>query len=161
MEYILKEADQEDKKVIYNLMQLYTYELSKYSDDTAIIQLNNDGLYKFKYFDLFWKEDTRHPFILYYGDKLAGFVLVRFNEECMYEISEFFVLPEFRRSGAGTYMANEMFKMFKCKWEIRTLLKNKNAQGFWRNTVNEFSKGKFEEKYIRNNSRYAFYFESK
>lgn len=52
-------------------------------------------------------------------------------------------------------------KNLKGNWEIRTLLKNETAQQFWRNIIRSFSNDEFEEKYIRNNSRLAFYFESK
>ena len=48
----------------------------------------------------------------------------------MNEISEFFVLNKYRKLGAGTFMANEIFKKYKGRWEIRTLLKNKPAQEF-------------------------------
>lgn len=121
MEYDLILANESDKSVLFNLMQLYTYELSKYSDETAEIELNEHGLYNIKYFDYFWIEKDRFPFILKYENELVGFVLVRFNEDNMYEISEFFVLPKFRRTKAGTFMANEVFKKFKGNWEIRTL----------------------------------------
>lgn len=57
-------------------------------------------------------------------------------------------------------MANKMFQLYKGKWEVRTLAKNQRAQKFWRNTVKNFTKNNFEEKYIRDNSRLAFYFES-
>ncbi len=57
-------------------------------------------------------------------------------------------------------MANKMFDMYKGKWEIRTLLKNERAQAFWRKVVNEASSGKYTEKLIRDNTRYAFYFEN-
>ena len=57
-------------------------------------------------------------------------------------------------------MAIEMFKQFKGKWEIRTLLKNIRAQEFWRKVVKKVSNGNFKEMKIRNNSRYAFYFEN-
>lgn len=161
MEYDLILANESDKSVLFNLMQLYTYELSKYSDETAEIELNEHGLYNIKYFDYFWIEKDRFPFILKYENELVGFALVRFNEDNMYEISEFFVLPKFRRTKVGTFMANEVFKKFKGNWEIRTLLKNETAQQFWRNTIRSFSNDEFEEKYIRNNLRLAFYFESK
>ena len=53
MEYDLILANESDKSVLFNLMQLYTYELSKYSDETAEIELNEHGLYNIKYFDYF------------------------------------------------------------------------------------------------------------
>ena len=78
----------------------------------------------------------------------------------MNEISEFFVLNKYRKLGAGIFMANEMFKKYKGKWEIQTLLKNKRAQEFWRKVVKNVSNGNYEEHLIRDNSRYAFYFEN-
>jgi len=160
-EFRLYEIQEKDKEIIYNLMQLYTYELSFFEDETANFKLLDNGIFNIsKYIDLYWKEENRHPYLLKFNNELAGFVLVRFNEENMYEIAEFFVLNKYRRFGAGTYMANEMFEKYKGRWEIRTLLKNKRAQDFWRKVVNDFSKGNYSEKLIRNNSRYAFYFEN-
>ena len=59
----------------------------------------------------------------------------------MNEIAEFFVLNKYRKHGAGTFMANEMFKKYKGKWEIRTLLKNKRDQEFWRKVVKSANNG--------------------
>ena len=154
-------AKEKDKEVIYNLMQLYTYELSFYEDDTTNFEMTDEGLFKMsRYLDLYWKEEQRHPYILKYNDELVGFVLVRYNEDGMYEISEFFVLNKYRKLGAGRYMANKMFELYKGKWEIRTLLKNERARSFWKKIVKEASNDNYEEKYIRNNTRYAFYFEN-
>ena len=161
MKFELIKAKEEDKNIIYNLMQLYTYELNFFEDKTTSFELLENGLFKIsKYVDLYWKEEERHPFILKYDGKLAGFVLERFNEEEMYEIAEFFVLNKYRKLGAGTFMANEMFNKYKGKWEIRTLLKNKPAQNFWRKVVKNVSNGIYEEHLIINNTRYAFYFEN-
>ena len=157
----LLEVQEKDKDVIYNLMQLYTYELSLFEDETTNFQLLDNGVFKLsKYIDLYWTEEGRHPYILRCEGKLAGFVLERYNEDGMNEIAEFFVLNKYRKLGAGTFMANELFKKYKGKWEIRTLLKNERAQEFWRKVVKSASNGIYEEHLIRNNTRYAFYFEN-
>ena len=157
----LFEVQEENKNIIYNLMQLYTYELSFFEDETTNFQLLENGLFKMsKYIDLYWTQAERHPYILKYNGNLAGFVLERFNEEGMNEIAEFFVLNKYRKLGAGTFMANEMFHKYKGKWEIRTLLKNKQAQEFWRKVVKNASNGKYNECFIKENTRYAFYFEN-
>ena len=83
---------------------------------------------------MYWTQEERHPYILKYDGKLAGFVLERFNEDGM--------------------------KKYKGKWEIRTLLKNKRAQEFWRKVVKSASNGNYKERFIRDNTRYAFYFEN-
>lgn len=161
MKFELYKAEKNDKQIIYNLMQLYTYELSFYEDETTNFTLLDTGLFAMsKYIDLYWKEECRHPYILKCDNNLAGFVLERFNEDGMHEIGEFFVINKYRKIGAGTFMANKMFELYKGKWEIRTLLKNKRAQEFWRKTINNASNGNFKEKLIRDNSRYAFYFEN-
>ena len=157
----LFEVQEKDKNIIYNLMQLYTYELSFFEDETTNFQLLDNGLFKLsKYIDLYWTQEERHPYILKCNGQLAGFVLERFNEDGMNEISEFFVLNKYRKHGAGTFMANEMFKKYKGKWEIKTLLKNRQAQEVWRKVVKPASNGIYEERLIRDNSRYAFYFEN-
>lgn len=162
MEFEIYEATKENEKdIILNLMQLYTYELSFFEDETTNFKLLDTGLYVIsKYIELYWIDDERHPYILKHNGELAGFVLVRFNENKTYEIAEFFVLNKYRNLGAGTYMANQMFKRYKGKWEIRTLLKNKRAQEFWRKVVKKVSDGDYKELLIRDNSRYAFYFEN-
>ena len=155
MSFEIYDATKEnEKEIILNLMQLYTYELSFFEDETTNFKLLDNGLFKLsQYIELYWKEGKRHPYILKCNGQLAGFVLERFNEE-------FFVLNKFRKLGAGTFMAKEMFKRYKGKWEIRTLLKNKRAQEFWRKIVKEVSNNNYRECLIRDNSRYAFYFEN-
>lgn len=161
MNFELIEVNEKDKNIIYNLMQLYTYELSFFEDETTNFQLLENGLFKFsKYIDLYWKEKERHPFILKCNGELAGFVLQRYSEMEMNEIAEFFVLNKYRKLGAGTFMANEIFNKYKGKWEVRTLLKNKRAQDFWRKIIKNITNGNYEENLIRDNTRYAFYFEN-
>ena len=161
MRFELSKVQEKDKDMIFDLMQLYTYELSFYGDETTHFELQENGLYKIsKYINLYWLEEERHPYILKCDGKIAGFVLERFNEDGMNEIAEFFVLNKYRKHGAGTFMANEMFKKYKGKWKIRTLLRNKQAQEFWKKVVKSVSRGNYEEGFIRDNTRYAFYFEN-
>ena len=134
---------------------------SFFEDETTNFQLLENGLFKLsKYIDLYWKEKERNPFILKCNGELAGFVLQRYNEMEMNEIAEFFVLNKYRKLGAGTFMANEIFNKYKGKWEVRTLLKNKRAQDFWRKIIKNITNGNYEENLIRDNTRYAFYFEN-
>lgn len=47
MEFKLVKVEEKDKNVIYNLMQLYTYELSFFEDETATFTMLDSGLYVF------------------------------------------------------------------------------------------------------------------
>lgn len=161
MELQLIEVKESDKDILFNLMQLYTYELTFYEDETTNFTLLDSGLYEMDdYLESFFIDDNKHAYILKCNDKLAGFVMQICTEKNMNEIAEFFVLNKYRRIGAGTFMANKMFELYKGKWEINTLIKNKKAQCFWRKTVSRASNGTFDENLIKENSRYAFYFEN-
>ncbi len=158
---LLNAKTDQGKEIIYNLMQDYLSELSLYEDETAIFKKDNNGLYEMsKYTKLYWKEDNRYPYILKCNNEIAGFALVRFNENNYHEIGEFFVIDKYRRLKAGKYMAFNIFNKYHGKWEIRTLLKNNRAQEFWRKIIKEYTNNNFEEKLIRNNTRHAFYFDN-
>ena len=75
MEFELIEAkDEKGKEIITNLMQLYTYELSFYEDESACFTLLDNGLFILsKYTDLYWKEEKRYPYILKCNGKIAIF----------------------------------------------------------------------------------------
>ena len=91
MSFEIYDATKEnEKEIILNLMQLYTYELSFFEDETTNFKLLDNGLYKVsKYIELYWKEEERHPYILKYNGELAGFALERLNEDDTNEIAEF------------------------------------------------------------------------
>ena len=162
MKFDLINVEEKDKNIIYNLMQLYMYDLSSFEDETATFTMLNSGLYTMnKYIEKYWQDKNRNPYILKCNNELAGFVLYRFNEENMNEIAEFFILKKYRKIRAGTFMANKMFDLSKGKWEVSTLIKNEISQKFWRKTIKNFTNNDFEEKYVRDNSRLAFYFENK
>lgn len=161
MEWSLIEITEEDKGILFNLMQLYTYELTFYEDETTNFTLLDSGLYSLdNYLESFLVEENRHAYILKCNDKLAGFVMQICTEKNINEIAEFFVINKYRRMGAGTFMANKMFELYGGKWEISTLTKNEKAQAFWRNVVSKASDGDFEENFTTDKSRYVFNFEN-
>lgn len=161
MKFELVKVSEIDKNIIYNLMQLYTYELSFFEDETTNFSLQETGLYEMsKYLKLFWTEDTRNPYILKCDGKLGGLVLTRYRKDGYFEISEFFVLNKYRKNGAGKYMATTMFDSYKGKWEVDTLIKNKSAQEFWRKVIKDYTKNKYTEKLNESKTRYIFNFEN-
>ena len=99
------------KSVIRQMMELYFHDLSEFED----IGVDEYGHFIYKYLDLYWTEDNRHPFLVRAGGKLAGFVLV--NQHTLlpgseYAIAEFFILRKYRRQKIGQTVACRMFNMF-------------------------------------------------
>ena len=72
MELLVVEASLEQKPVLHRLMQLYLHDSSEFTGDDA----NPDGVFTYRYFDEYWREPDRFPFLIYCGANLAGFVLV-------------------------------------------------------------------------------------
>jgi predicted acetyltransferase len=150
----------EKKIILRNLMELYQYDMSQYEDECDS-DVNEYGLYDYKYLDHYWTEEGRHPFFVMKSGKLAGFVLVReikvANTTSKHSVAEFFILRKYRRQGIGKEVAYKVFEMFKGKWSIAWLDTNSSAEAFWKRIVSEFSGGNYSETTYAGNPAIEFY----
>lgn len=151
MDIVIQEVPIEQKSVLRNLMELYIYDFTEFGP----YDVDSHGLYGYKYLDHYWTEEGRHPFIVYVDGKIAGFVLVRrsfedYLNDYAYSISEFFIMKRYRGLGLGKKVATHIFNLFSGIWEVAEMETNKPAQVFWRKTINDFTKGNFEE--VRNDN---------
>jgi predicted acetyltransferase len=87
------------------------------------------------YFDLYWVEPERAPLWILVDGRQAGFVLLnayspsgRGTERA---ISEFCVLPEFRRGGIGKAAAIQALATHKGQWEFQVHRANSRGFPFW------------------------------
>lgn len=135
----------EQKSVFVQMMELYNYDFSEFSDD----DINEYGYFGYEYIDAYWNEEGRHPFFIRVDGKLAGLVLVRSCSEYSnlsnaHNIAEFFVMKKYRHKGVGKVASMKIFDMFKGGWEISQWANNLPAQNFWKKIINEYSNGKYE-----------------
>ena len=98
----LVEASLEQKPVLHRLMQLYLHDTSEFTGD----DVNQEGLFTYRYFDEYWAEPDRVPFLVYCDAALAGFVLVNTYTVALApgagrSIAEFFIMRKYRRRGVG------------------------------------------------------------
>lgn len=145
---MLEPAAFESKVVLERLMQLYLYELSPYTRD----RIGPDGLFEYRYLDLYWQEEDRRPFLIRSESQLAGFCLVRTHVPGLLiptqptnHIAEFFVLKANRRRGIGTAAARQVFDRFPGHWEVSQIRGHEHARAFWRKTINDYTQGGFTE----------------
>ena len=92
----------EQKPVFIQMMELYLYDFSEFSED----DINESGYFGYPHIDDYWKEEGRHPFFIRADGQLAGLVLVRCCCEHHqmadpHNIAEFFVMKKYRRKGVG------------------------------------------------------------
>ena len=140
------EASISDKTVIRNMMELYNYDMSEFED----VDLDEHGLYGYKYLDNYWSEKDRYPFIIKVDEKLAGFILVNKYgivqaEPIDYSIAEFFIMKKYRRRGVGKIAVFNVFNRFHGTCELKELAKNRSAHVFWRNVIGEYTSNNYQD----------------
>jgi predicted acetyltransferase len=122
-------AELRDKPVLRQLLQLYQYDFSEF--DNA--DVDDDGSYRYGYFDSYWTEPGRHPLLLRVDGKWAGFALVLAGAP--HDMAEFFVMRKYRRGGIGTALAHEVFARFPGEWRVRQMTSNPAATAFWMQAI--------------------------
>jgi len=142
----LVEVKETEKSVLRRLMELYAYDFSEYDNE----DVNEHGLYSYRYFDHYWTDDTRHPLFIRVDGRLAGFVMI--NEYCdvvkepgARTMAEFFVMRKYRRKGIGKAVAVQVFDRFPGKWEVIQHGNNKPSQLFWEEVIREYTSGKYRQ----------------
>ena len=135
----------EQKSVFVQMMELYLYDFSVFSED----DINEYGYFGYSRIDDYWNEKGRYPFFIRVDGKLAGLVLVRScceytHLENPHNIAEFFVMQKYRRKGVGRAAAAKIFDMFPGGWEISQWTSNLPAQCFWKQVVAAYTQGAYD-----------------
>lgn len=147
MELSLIKVPREQKQVIRHLMQFYLYDFTKYLD----IDVDRYGLFPdYPNLDDYFNHADKYPFLIKNGSSPAGFALVdklSSKKEGDFYMTEFFVMQKYRRSGVGTWAANELFSRFQGEWKVSQVRTNMVAQAFWRKVIGGYTNGQFRERF--------------
>jgi predicted acetyltransferase len=145
MDLSITPAIHSEKAVLRRLLELYLYDFSEFTGG----DLDEHGLFGYRYLDHYWTEPDRLPFLLRVEGKLAGFALVRRPDADgvadTLDMAEFFVLRKYRRAGVGRQAALALFSALPGRWEVRETAENLAAQAFWRAVIAEHTSGRFNE----------------
>ena len=148
MEVELVKVDLKDKEILYRLLQYSLFEES----EKDLNEMNDKAIYEYKYFDRYFIDENRFAYFIKEKDtvKLLGFAMI--NDymqkfDCGHSISEFLVIPKYRRNGIGKKVAFEIFDKFPGNWEVRPSYNSEKAYLFWKKTIEEYTKNncKFED----------------
>jgi predicted acetyltransferase len=126
--------------ILANLLELYSYDFSEILD----LKVGEDGRFGYQPLPLYWSEPNRFPFLVKVDGDLAGFALVCRGSEISgddetWDLTEFFIMRGYRRSGAGTTVAHQIWRKFSGLWEVRVTEKNRGAHAFWKRAVSNFT----------------------
>lgn len=114
----------------------YLIELSRF-DPTIIMDEQGTPIYN--WYDCYWEEKGRYPFLLNIDNQFAGLALVRELEPEHYEIAEFYVLPKFRKDNNAIDFAAQITELFDGRFSFSTRSENLRAVKFWNKFVLRFS----------------------
>jgi predicted acetyltransferase len=145
MNYEIVSATIEEKDKLYRLLQYALYDGSQYIDN----DIDEECRFEYGWFDNYFTDDDRDAYFIKNGKSYLGMAMVnenlKFNEEgkC---ISEFLILPKYRRYHIGKRVAYDIFNMFKGDWEVQPMENNPTAYAFWNNIINEYTNGNYTVK---------------
>ena len=157
----LVEATLADKPALANLLELYQYDFTEYTDD----DVGPDGRFGYRYVDAYFAESDRHAFLIKAGGQLAGFALVRRTTSAaaggdVFDMAEFFVMRKYRRRGVGAEAARQAFDRFPGRWEVREMAANTPARSFWRRIIADYTSGHFDERRLDDGAWFIQSFDS-
>lgn len=161
MDFELKKINFDNISLLENLFQLYIHDISKE------LSWDCNGYGKFETYSLeeWIKNQDNFGYFVYVKDKLAGFVMVDkefkvlSNESGNYNLSEIFILNNYKCKGLARSVALKIFEMYKGNWECRPVPKSISALTFWEKVFSNFPYKVIKNEWKAN--RFAFTFNNK
>lgn len=154
----LVKVTEKNKSLLFNLMQLYLYDLSVYFN----FKINNNGIYEYDHFEDYFIDSNYIPYFIYSDNELVGFVLlndyspITNTHENIINVSEFFILKLYRKQGLGEMTFQALLEMHKGVWTIKPAAFSKEANAFWETIINKHIDSAINTNYINNNPIYTF-----
>lgn len=124
--------------LLANLLELYLHDLSAAFPSLA---LGPDGRFGYPGLPLYWSEpERRFPFLIRDRGAVVGFALVTrgspaSDDPDVWDVAEFFVLRQQRRTGVGRRAAVRLWDRLPGHWIVRASEGNPGAVPFWSSVI--------------------------
>ena len=111
------------------------------------LDVGTDGRFGYAKLPLYWSEpETRFPFLIMYGDQVAGFALATrgspvTDDPADLDVAEFLVLRKYRRLGVGRDAAYALWNRLPGHWVVRVADANRAGVPFWSAVVRAYTDG--------------------
>jgi len=137
----LRQVRQEDKVLLFNLLQKMLCEMTNYYDD----DIDSEGNFEYRYFENYFSgaEPDRLAFLIEADNKVAGFLMVNshsyLSQTPDHVLAEFFVLPMFRKKHVARDAVSLLFRQLPGAWEIKYHTRNLPAARLWNQAAKPYS----------------------
>lgn len=159
MNFKLKQINNQNLNILKNLFQLYIHDISK----ELPWDCDDNGIFEAYSLSEWIENKDNFGYLIYVEDKLAGFVMVdkEFkvleNQANNYNLSEIFILNNYKGKGLASGVVKQVFNICKGNWECRPVPKSISALTFWERVfVNDFPYNVTKHEWKEN--RFAFTF---
>ena len=152
MKIDIEKVTESGRKKLEKLLQLYLHDLSLYFPIPF-----NSNLCEYEY-DLCKYFNNNYAYFIKSDDDILGFILVDDNLEDNYEMSEIFVLNNYKGKKVGETAIKKIFDIYKGNWTIKVVPLSHIAESFWKKTINNYTNGKFKFKHTGKYNRLELYF---
>ena len=134
----LIKVNKNERSKLEKLLQLYLHDLSLY------FPLDFDSE-KCEYdYDLDKYFDNDFAYFIKSSNDILGFILIDNNGNYNYEISEIFVLNNYKEKQVGTKAVIKAFDLYRGNWIIKAVPKSKVAEKFWIKVVSEYTNDNYK-----------------
>ena len=152
MDVNIEKVNSNEREQLERLLQLYLHDISLYfpitfNSKTCEYDYNLDSYF-----------DVNYAYFIKSNNEILGIILIDHNSKDRYEISEFFVLNNYKRRKVGNIAAKKVFDLYKGNWTIKAVPSSPIAETFWINTVDEYTNGKFQLEHTGKYNRLEIYF---
>ena len=158
MQIVLEIATVDKRQLLENLLQLYAYDFSEFTND----EIGELGNYDFgRLLRYYWNGQSPDPYVIKVEGNIAGFVMVKkkeFNGIDYESIAEFFILKKYRKSGIGKEVAQMVFRKFSGNWYVDVIQSNHPACSFWEKVIDDFCEGKYTKSKDKGHKKTIFTF---
>lgn len=121
------------RRAAERLWQPYRHDLSEFRGSMP----DEEGLYKLGRFPSFFEDPDRCGYLIYSGQALAGFALIRGLSADPKVVGEFFVVRAARRQRVGYEAAITLLRLHPGRWDIAFQEENPGAARFWRRVATD------------------------
>lgn len=152
MDIKLIEIKIEEKNKLEKMIQLYLHDLSS----NFLIDFNSEICeYEYELSSYFIKNKA---FFIKSGENILGFILLDVNPNNNFELSEMFVLNNYKGKNVGKIAVKQIFDLHQGNWTIKAVPNSIGAEKFWEKTVKNYTNNKCEILHTGKYNRAEFYF---
>lgn len=150
----LEEVSIKEKNKLEKLLQLYLHDISTYFK----IEFNNETCGYL--YDLSTYFQNNKAYFIIVDNKIVGFILIDINKN-NYEISEIFILNNYKKNHYGKQAIEKIFDMYKGEWVIKAVPNSPVAEQFWNKVIREYTNNKFKIIKTGKYNRPEYYFNNR